>query len=242
MRVLLTNDDGVHAPGLAALHRAVSRFAVATVVAPDCHQSGCGHRVVTDRPLSAKEIADGWHAVDGTPADCTRIGVLHLATEADWVLSGINDGGNLGVDVYMSGTVAAVREAVLLGKPGIAFSQFRRTRDDFDWTVPTTWVEAVLDQLLSRPLSSGAFWNVNFPDLGGVPSDGPEIVFCELERGHLPVTFRYDNGRYYYQGAYQDRPRTPGSDVDVCFSGRIAISQVPLFGILNAPADGANPR
>lgn len=230
MRVLLTNDDGIHAPGLAALHRAASRFSAMTVVAPDTHLSGCGHRVITDRPLLAKEVADGWHAIDGTPADCARLGVLHLATDAEWVLSGINDGGNLGVDIYMSGTVAAVREAVLLGKKGIAFSQFRRTRGDFDWSVPAALVEAVLEQLLPHPLPDGAFWNVNFPDLSGATMATPEIVICAMDRGHLPVRYLHENGLYHYQGVYQDRPRTPGSDVDVCFSGRIAVSQVPLFG------------
>src|SRR5262249_20550980 len=126
MHFLLTNDDGIDAPGLQALFQAVQPFAESIVVAPASALSGCSHRVTTDGPIRIDKRAANRFAVDGTPADCVRVGLHALAKDVDWVLSGINAGGNLGADVHHSGTVAAVREAVLHGKPGIALSQYRK--------------------------------------------------------------------------------------------------------------------
>ena len=93
MKFLLTNDDGIKAPGLAMLAQALSGLGKVVVVAPTDPLSGCSHQVITQRPLQVTEIAAGWHAVDGTPADCIRLGLLHLAPDVDWVMAGINDGG-----------------------------------------------------------------------------------------------------------------------------------------------------
>ena len=126
MHVLLTNDDGIDAPGLAALEGALSALATVSVVAPQQCYSGCGHRVTSHHAVRVEQLAERRFKVHGTPADCTRLALAELAPDVDWVVGGINDGGNLGVDVLMSGTVAAVREASWLGKPGIAISQFAR--------------------------------------------------------------------------------------------------------------------
>lgn len=225
MKFLLTNDDGISAPGLAALADAIAPLGPSLVVAPEEHQSGCSHQVNHSRALWPKEVSPGRFSIDGTPADCTRIGLLYLAPETTWVLSGVNEGGNLGVDVYMSGTVAAVREGTLFGRPGIAFSQYRRTRN-IDWSRHPELVRYVVKRLLERPLKPGAFWNVNFPD--PLPTEAePELVFCPLDAtSHLPVAYELRVDRYHYRGIYHDRPRIAGGDVDVCFSGRIAISQI----------------
>lgn len=233
MNILLTNDDGIHAPGLEALRQAVSTLGETTVVAPDRHLSGCSHQVSHDKPLQAVHCEDGRCHVDGTPADCVRLGLLHLAPETDWVMAGINNGGNLGVDVHMSGTVAAVREAVFFGKPAIAFSQYRRKREELPvtdglWTAAQGLVRQVLDVLLSQPPEPGSFWNVNFPDFDGTQKTS-EIVFCPLEPTHLPVRYEFRDGRYHDCTAYHERSRQQGSDVDVCFSGRIAVTQVRLW-------------
>src|SRR4051794_39363931 len=107
MRLLLTNDDGIAAPGLLALESAVRHLgAEFVVVAPASVCSGCGHRVTTDGTIRVEERTPGRFAVEGTPADCVRLALHALATGVDWVLSGINAGGNLGADVYHSGTVA----------------------------------------------------------------------------------------------------------------------------------------
>ena len=130
MAIALTNDDGIDAPGLMALREAVAQVSEEPVwlIAPDSHLSGCGHQVTTHQPLRIEERAEGHIAVSGTPADCTRLALTHLCPEARWLLSGINFGGNLGVDEYISGTVAAVREATILGVRAIAFSQYRDRR------------------------------------------------------------------------------------------------------------------
>jgi hypothetical protein len=118
MKLLLTNDDGIDAPGLAALAAAAEQLGEAVVVAPLEGHSGCGHRVTTDEELTILGRGVSRFAVDGTPADCVRVALHSLAPEASHVLAGINAGGNLGADVWISGTVAAVREAVWLLAPG----------------------------------------------------------------------------------------------------------------------------
>lgn len=228
MRFLLTNDDGIDAPGLAALAEAAREFGDIVIAAPVEALSGCSHQVNAHRPLRVVTRGENRYAVDGTPADCVRIGLLYLAPETDWVLSGVNDGGNLGVDVFMSGTVAAVREAAWMGKPGIAFSQYRDRRGErprLDWSGATTDARRVLERLLVRPPRKGGFWNVNFPDIE--PDARPvELVEAPLEHGHLPIQFELDGDLYRYSGRYRDRARGEGTDVDVCFSGRIAITQI----------------
>ncbi len=225
MRFLLSNDDGIAAPGLAMLDQAMSGLGEVVVVAPVDPLSGCSHQVSTDHPLQVTQVAAGQHAVDGTPADCIRLGLLHLAPDADWVMAGINDGGNLGVDVYMSGTVAAAREAALFGKPAIAFSQYRREGRPVDWLTVVPMVKRVVEELRQRPLECGAFWNVNLPDLDN-EDESPEIVICPLDSSHLPFRYEIQGGRFHYRGIYHQRARKEGTDVDVCFSGHIAVTQV----------------
>jgi 5'-nucleotidase len=232
MHFLLTNDDGIDAPGLVALENAVARLAGAasstyTTVAPHEHQSGCGHLTTTSRPLRVARFDDRRCSVDGSPADCVRLGLLHLAEAAEWVLSGINDGGNLGVDVYMSGTVAAAREGALFGRRAVAISHYRSRGQPIDWTWASAQAQRVLALLLTMPPAAGAFWNVNLP----APIDAehaPEIVFCPLELSPLHVCYEQVDDGYHFRGAYQDRKRSAGTDVETCFAGRISVTQVPL--------------
>src|SRR5438876_445357 len=133
MRLILTNDDGISAPGLGALLAAAVRLGDPVVAAPTDALSGCSHRVTTSGPIHITQPEPGRYAVAGTPADCVRVALHTLAPDAAWVLSGINEGGNLGADVWHSGTVAAVREAVLHGWPGVALSQYHRRGRPIDW-------------------------------------------------------------------------------------------------------------
>lgn len=226
MKFLLTNDDGIEAPGLATLQQAITGFGEFMVVAPADAISGCSHQVNTHRPLHVTKVNALEYAVDGTPADCIRLGLIHLMPDVDWVMAGVNDGGNLGVDVYMSGTVAAAREASFFGKPAVAFSQYRRKRKPFDWSAAVPMVQRVFEHLRLRPLKFGVFWNVNFPDLDHEDVT-PEIVICPIDSSHLPVRYNVQSGMLCYQGSYHERARKPGADVDVCFSGRIAVTEVP---------------
>ena len=230
MKFLLTNDDGIAAPGLQLLAEVAAEFGEVLVVAPDGARSGCGHQVNNERPLSLTEIAAGRFACDGTPADCVRVALRHLTSDIDWVLSGINDGGNLGIDVYMSGTVAAVREGLLLGTPGIALSQYVGRMGAVNWPPRASLLRRVLTQLVqASPPPELGFWNVNFP-IWEPPHPEPELIECPLDLNRHDVRYETREGRLHYRGVYRDRPRTLGRDVDVCFSGQIALTRVPLGG------------
>lgn len=223
MTLILTNDDGIDAPGIRALHNALGGKGI--IVAPKEQQSGCGHRVTTSQPIHLKKRSNSEYVVDGTPADCTRLALTQVAQETKWILSGINAGGNLGVDVYISGTVAAVREAAMHGVPGIAISHWIKRPLVIDWDKATKWTTKVLEMLWSRPIPPGSFWNVNLPHLtAGSPE--PEIVFCQASTHPLPVEYRSEGELYYYQGEYAKRERSAGTDVDVCFSGNIAVTLI----------------
>jgi 5'-nucleotidase len=225
MTIILTNDDGIDAPGIWALQKALNGRGI--IVAPKDHLSGCGHRVTTTQPIHLQKRSETEYAVDGTPADCTRLAITYIAPETKWVLSGINAGGNLGVDVYISGTVAAVREAAIHDIPGIAISHWIRRPLVLDWEVASRWTTRVLEKLLSYPIPPKSFWNVNLPHIeANLPE--PEIVFCEPSRQPLPVKYRIEGDFYYYEGEYAKRDRTAGTDVDVCFSGNIAVTLIRL--------------
>lgn len=228
MTLILTNDDGVDAPGIRSLLQAVSQLDNnAVIVAPQDHLSGCGHQVTTTKPIHVQQRSAVEYAIGGTPADCVRIALNHLIAAPRWVLSGINAGGNLGSDVYISGTVAAVREAALYRIPGIAISQYRQGGRAIDWDVSAQLATQVLLKLFSRFWEPGTFWNVNLPHLAsGAPV--PDMVFCPPCTQPLPGNYRIEGDYFHYVGEYAKRQRNPGSDVEVCFSGRIAITKITL--------------
>ena len=229
MKFLITNDDGIDAAGLAALVNAATTLGDPVVVAPAGPQSGVSHAVTWHTGVRIEPRGDNRFAIHGTPADCTRLGLLHAVPDAKWVLSGINHGGNLGADVYYSGTVAAVREAVLHGWPGMAVSHYRKAGMDFDWPRATRWLTPILADLVARPVEQGFFYNVNLPHLPSEAAD-PEIVWCELDPKPLPLNYVHEEeSGLYYAGDYNLRGRTPGADVDVCFGGRIAVTAVRLL-------------
>lgn len=248
MRILLTNDDGIDAPGLAALEKAVRSHhpdALIFVVAPLEAHSGCGHRVTVDRPLEIHPRAPGRWAVAGTPADCTRVARARLVEEIDLVIAGINEGGNLGVDIFMSGTVAAAREASLLGIPAVALSQYYDRETGIDWDRTTAWARHALEHVSESHRLPGAvkrsatcppapLLNINFPRLPAGASL-PPIIDCPMDDHPLHVDFQPDpeagagdssSERVTYVGDYHSRPRAPETDVSVCMGGAIALSQL----------------
>ncbi len=229
MKLLLTNDDGIDAPGLAALTDAASSLGQLVVIAPAGPQSGVSHAVTTGAGVRVEQRSDGRYAVHGTPADCTRVGLHRLCPDVGWVLAGINHGGNLGADVYYSGTVAAAREAVLHGWPAIAVSHYRRRGMEYDWRRAAGWVARVLADLMGRTPAPGTMFNVNLPHLAPDDPD-PEVVACPLDPHPLPLSFRHeDAAEMWYNGDYHSRTRATGSDVDVCFGGRIAVTVLKLL-------------
>ncbi|TDS17447.1 5'/3'-nucleotidase SurE [Sphingobacterium paludis] len=164
MRILVTNDDGIYSPGIAALAKIAKKFGDVRVVAPDVEQSSMGHAVTHSRPLGYKKSPIEFpdieaHRVNGTPADCVAMGT-HLWSGVDVVLSGINMGPNLGNSMWHSGTLAAAKQAVLFGIKGIALSTpVGNSEPDFDLLEP--YVERTLERLLAD--TELALYNVNFP-------------------------------------------------------------------------------
>ncbi|AFY68845.1 5'-nucleotidase, exopolyphosphatase, 3'-nucleotidase [Thalassoporum mexicanum PCC 7367] len=274
--LVLTNDDGIDAPGIRVLYEVATSLDLppslltdradrpasnlkspdanyaegiktpeVVLVAPDRQYSGCGHQVTTYHPIGIERRSDTEFAISGTPADCVRVAYGHLAKSADGsgsipiklVLSGINAGGNLGIDNYISGTVAAVREATMLGIPAIALSHYRHKGREFDWPGAANLTRRVLDQLLQKDFEPGTFWNVNLPHpMPGSPE--PELVYCNSDNRPLPIEFKvnfdqhdqHDRITEYVTnvGVYENRDRTPACDIDVCFSGNVAITKIRL--------------
>ena len=163
MNIMVTNDDGIHAPGIRALAEAMKELGTVTVVAPDRERSAAGHSLTLHSPLRVFELHKGWYAVDGTPTDCVNMGVHNmLPIPPDLVVSGINHGANLGDDVTYSGTVAAAMEANLMGIPAIAFSL--ATFENIGNFVDAAQVALrVARQVIANGLPTDTFLNVNIP-------------------------------------------------------------------------------
>jgi 5'-nucleotidase len=227
MTIILTNDDGIEAPGLRSLLQAVQAQGLTNlaIVAPKNPHSGCGHQVTTHRSIHIGALTPAEFAIDGTPVDCTRIALSHLFQDTQLVLAGINAGGNLGADIYISGTVAAVREAALHRIPGVAISHYIQRRRPIDWDLAARLTVRVLDKLLAQPTQPRTYWNVNLPHLDADAPD-PEIILCPLCTQPLPTAYRVEANHLYYTGDYSQRSRDAGSDVEICFSGHIAVTPI----------------
>lgn len=233
MTIILTNDDGIDAEGIWSLQQATELVfgAKGAIAAPLRQYSGCGHQVTTDMPIAIHkrdDLGEHIYAIAGSPADCVRVAIAHLYSDVKLVLSGINHGGNMGVDVYMSGTVAAVREAAFHNIPAIAISHYQDRRKAFDWNWAAQTTAAIIKQLMQIELAPQSYWNVNLPHVGDLDGKIPEIVFCEKSSQPLPLEFKTDGDRVTYAGCYHLRDRTPNTDVDVCFSGKIAVTQMHI--------------
>jgi 5'-nucleotidase len=234
LRILLTNDDGIDAPGLAALRAAVlatfaDRLTELYVVAPDSQRSEFSHGVTSALPLRVVEFAERAWATSGTPADCVRVALTTLCPDVDLVLSGINAGANLGTDLITSGTFAAAREAYLRGFTAIAISHYRRPDVPSSWDHAPRWLSGVLEKLADAIAAEDrSLWNVNLPAVA--PDSSPEHEICPIDSRPIPLQYRRDDqGGYRMVCDFHGRPRTDGGDVDVCFSGKISISRADRY-------------
>lgn len=219
---LITNDDGIDAAGLQSLYRAVC-LAVGdanrvAVVAPDSVRSCCSHGVSTAESIRVEEVGKQMWKVSGTPADCVRVAIKGLRIAPRWVLSGVNEGGNLGVDIHYSGTVAGAREATLLGYRAIALSQYLRRDRPRDWDLSALRAYNTITQLQSHELAQGQFWNVNLPVVDHRESSLP-LQFAQPETGMLAFDFEEVQPEYepldpsQTVGLPTDSNRTEGNHV-----------------------------
>jgi len=226
MKILLTNDDGWGFEGLLALEEVAQRFGETWIVAPEKPMSGISHQLTFERPMRFQQKQDRSYSLDGTPADCVRVAMTQLDVQFDWVFSGVNKGANLGADTCVSGTVAAAREASLFGCPAIALSQhLRKFKQPFDWSKTVRMANNILPRIIEQPSPPRRWININFPDINPDDHGSVKLVESRLDPTPLPAEYtKLSDGRLLYCGVYNDRPRQPDHDADVCFSGNISIT------------------
>lgn len=232
MHILLTNDDGIRAPGLwALLQRLAASFQV-TVVAPDRERSAVGHGITLHRPLRASEVpmenGTAAFAVSGTPADCVKLAILELMeSRPDLVVSGINPGANVGVNINYSGTVAAAKEATLYGIPAISVS--REGHGDDHYGDIADFIARFSAMTVANGLPFGTFLNVNFPNLPVHHTAGVRIAAQSVEMFKESIERRTDprNHAYYWQGCdAQTFQRNPDADGAVLHNRYISITPI----------------
>jgi 5'-nucleotidase len=178
-RILVTNDDGINAPGLRILERVARALSGDVwVVAPETNQSGASHSLTMHRPLRIRKVSRRRFAIDGTPTDCVLLALQTVIKNGavDLVLSGINHGANLGEDVTYSGTIAAAMEATLFNVPAIALSQSCRNGHPVKWATAEQYAPDVISRLLSENWQKDLLMNVNFPDCGAGSVKGMQVT------------------------------------------------------------------
>jgi len=228
--ILLSNDDGVRAPGIQALAEVLSDLGELILAAPDRERSAASHAISLDHPLRVEELSRGIYAIDGTPVDCVYLALHHLVPrKPDLCLSGINNGFNLGSDVFYSGTVGAALEAALRGVPSLAVSLERRKPQDFSHAA--AFARDLVRDILGRGLGAiepGTFLNVNLPS-------GPVRGLRATSLGHRiyrdQVAVRQDlRGRNYYWigGPEEKGPDIPGSDCTAVADGLVSVTAIGL--------------
>ncbi|MEP9371647.1 5'/3'-nucleotidase SurE [Mesorhizobium sp. KR1-2] len=236
MRILLTNDDGIHAEGLACLERIARTISDDVwVVAPETDQSGFAHSLSISEPLRLRKIDDRHYAVRGTPTDCVIMGVRKVMPEPpDLILSGVNSGANLADDVTYSGTVAGAMEGTLLGIRSIALSQAYNVVDQariVPWDTVETLAPALLEKLLQIDLPSGVFLNVNFPNCPPEEVQAPVVTSQGKLVHSLWIDERAD-GRgfpYYWLRFGREAPELrEGSDIHAVRSKHVSVTPLKL--------------
>jgi 5'-nucleotidase len=238
MRILVTNDDGVHAEGLAVLERIAGALSSDVwVCAPETEQSGASRSLSLSDPLRVRRLGERRFAILGTPTDCVMLGIQHLIAggKPDLVLSGVNRGLNAGEDVTMSGTVAGAIEGMAMGVPAIALSQMMRYSSDDEhepFQVAETFGAGIVGRLLELGWPGGVILNVNFP-----ARSASEVTEVEVTRqGFRDVRTRYAEkrtdlrGRDYYWLGYRQEPSTPsdGTDIAAVYRGRISVTPLHI--------------
>lgn len=238
MRILLTNDDGVNAPGLAVLERIAREFSEDIwIVAPAEEQSGAGHSLTLTRPVRLRKHGERRFSVTGTPTDAVMMGLAHILkdTPPDLILSGVNRGANLGEDVTYSGTVSAAMEGALAGIPSIALSQ-SYAKEGMGDTVPfaaaEAWADEVLKPLIGTTLAPRTLVNVNFPPLPPSDVKGIRVVRQGIrDYGRTRIVQRTDpRGYNYYWFGLGPIVQTPAhsTDLEAIADGYVTVTPLHL--------------
>ena len=236
MRILITNDDGIRAPGLAALVEVAEKFGEVKIIAPDRERSACGHAMTMREPLRATEFPWPGHEaleVNGLPVDCVNVGLTVAWPDGcDLVLSGINSGPNLGFDITYSGTAAGAMEGTINGIPSIALSMALFVSGaPLHFETGARWLEENWDMLVTAPQGHLSFLNVNIPSIAYPELCGYRITKMGQRVYQDRVEARSDPwGRIYYWqgGVVVMEPNQPGADVQAVDEGFVSITPVSL--------------
>jgi len=230
MRILLSNDDGYFAPGLAILAKTLADLGTITVVAPERDHSGASNSLTLDRPLSVRESANGFRFVNGTPTDCVHLAVTGLLDEMpDMVVSGINLGANMGDDTIYSGTVAAATEGYLLGIPSLAISLTSKAGRHYETAARVA--RELVERFQKRPLREPVLLNVNVPDIPYESLKGFEVTRLGKRHKAEPVikaTTPRNQTVYWVGGAGSAQDAGPGTDFHAVASDRVSLTPLQM--------------
>jgi len=236
MRILVTNDDGVHAHGLKVLERIAGKLGGEVfVVAPESDQSGVAHSLSLNNPMRLREVGPRRFAVQGTPTDCVIMGIRRLLadTPPDLVLSGVNRGQNIAEDVTYSGTIAAAMEGALLGVPSFALSQcYGGARDKVEWDCAETLGPQIVERILAAGVPEGMLVNVNFPACPAAKATGVAVTRQGRRDSQLMQIEERRDGRgipYYWmkftRGGFEAEI---GSDIEALAANKVSITPLSL--------------
>ena len=230
MHILVSNDDGYNARGLEALVESLRDLAEITVVAPEVNHSGASNSLTLSRPLSLRTAPNGFMYVNGTPSDCVHVALTGLLDRRpDLVVSGINNGANMGDDTLYSGTVAAAAEGFLFGIPSIAFSLVDRGWSHLD--AACVHARAIVAHQISQPLSSAILLNVNMPNLSEAQIQGVRTTRLGKRHPSQPVirsATPYGETVYWIGPAGDARDASAGTDFDAVARGYVSVTPLRL--------------
>lgn len=230
MRILLSNDDGYFAPGLAQLHESLAGLGEITVVAPEQNRSGASNSLTLDRPLFLKQASNGFYFVNGTPTDCVHLAVTGMLDNLpDIVVSGINLGANMGDDTIYSGTVAAATEGFLLGLPSIAISL--TSFEGRNFATAGRIARELVERFIRDPIREPVLLNVNVPDIPYEAIQGTEVT--RLGRRHkaepvVRMTSPRNETVYWVGAAGAAADAGPGTDFNAVERGCVSITPLQI--------------
>ncbi len=230
MKILLSNDDGINAPGLQILRRHLTKWAEVVVVAPDRNRSGASNSLTLERPLHLFSHGDESYSVDGTPTDCVHLAITGmLSDDSEIVISGINAGANLADDVLYSGTVAAAMEGRFLGLPAIAVSLVCQENHCLHFESAATAVEKILQRLQQHPLQRDTILNINVPNLPWQQIRGFKVTrLGHRHRSESVVKMRDPRGKEIYWVGAAGKADSGEEGTDCCAVENGWISVTPI--------------